>query len=182
MKESVINLKKDKNMELLGKVWFGAFEDGTDVVCVANFDMPMNVTSWPETKNDWVWQCEKIYRATQNMHDSWSLTLEQINNSPRNAYDGLRDNKLTEKQDGADWIHPKNFYRNYGHRSMSAGDVIQFGRDDQEKTYWGCAGFGFVELTYEEYSKWHDMESRERSWYIDEVNKAKHKSEEEVAC
>ena len=41
-------------------------------------------------------------------------------------------------------------------------------------------GFGFVELTYEEYSKWHDMESRERSWYIDEVKKAKYK--EEVAC
>ena len=50
------------------------------------------------------------------------------------------------------------------------------------RRYFGCAGFGFVELTYEEYSKWHDMESRgERSWYIDEVKKAKYK-EEEVAC
>ena len=185
MKESVINLEKDKIMEnkvgygLRGKVWFGAFEDGNDVVCVANFNMPAEKA--PEGANDWVWKCEKIYRATQNMFDSWSLTLEQINNSPRNAYDGLRDNKLTEKQDGADWIYPKNFYRNYGHRSMSCGDVIQFGIDNDKKRYFGCAGFGFVELTYEEYSKWHDMESRERSWYIDEVKKAKYK-EEEVAC
>ena len=168
-------------MELLGKVWFGAFEDGNEVKCVANFDMPMNVTSWPETKNDWVWQCEKIYRATQNLHDSWSLTLEQINNDPR------CDRKLEEKQDGADWIHPKNFYRNFGHRSMSCGDVVQFGRDDQEKTYWGVAGFGFVELTYDEYSKWHDMESRERSWFVDDIVKAKQvvemiEKEKEAAC
>ena len=153
---------------LRGKIWFGAFEDGNDVVCVGNFNMPA-------TKLDWVGKCEKIYRATQNLFDSWSLTLEQINNDPR------CDRKLEEKRDGAEWIHPKNFYRNYGHRSMSCGDVVQFGRDDQEKTYWGVAGFGFVELTYDEYSKWHDMESRERSWYIDELNKAKYK-EEEVAC
>ena len=165
--------KKDKIMNkvgygLRGKIWFGAFEDGNEAVCVGNFDMPA-------TKLDWVGKCEKIYRATQNMFDSWSLTLEQINNDPRSE-----GRKLEEKQDGADWISPKNFYRNYGHRSMSCGDVIQFGIDDDKKRYFGCAGFGFVELTYEEYSKWHDMESRERSWYIDEVKKAKYK--EEVAC
>lgn len=153
---------------LRGKIWFGAFEDGNEVVCVGNFDMPA-------AKLDWVSKCEKIYRATQNIMDSWSLTLEQINNESK--YDGRT---LDKKEDGADWISPKNFYRNYGHRSMSCGDVIQFGRDDDKKRYFGCAGFGFVELTYEEYSKWHDMTARDRSWFIDEVQKAKHK--EEVAC
>jgi hypothetical protein len=66
---------------------------------------------------------------------------------------------------------PKNFYRNYGHRSMSVGDVVQFGRDDQEKTYWAVAGFGFTELTYDEYSEWHDMSARDRSWFIDELKR-----------
>ena len=165
--------KKDKIMNkvgygLRGKIWFGAFEDGNEVVCVGNFDMPA-------TNIDWVSKCEKIYRATQNMFDSWSLTLEQINNDPRSE-----GRKLEEKQDGADWISPKNFYRNYGHRSMSCGDVIQFGRDDDKKRYFGCAGWGFTELTYEEYVKWHDMTARDRSYFIDEIQKAKHK--EEVAC
>ena len=112
-----------------------------DVVCVANFDLPNRSTIGPMAK------CEEIYRATQNIMDSWSLTLEQINNESK--YDGRT---LDKKEDGADWISPKNFYRNYGHRSMSCGDVIQFGRDDDKKRYFGCAGFGFVELTYEEYS------------------------------
>ena len=155
-----------------GKVWFGAFEDGNDVVCVANFAIP---TTEPTESNDWIWKCERIYTATQNLHDSWSLTLEQLNNDPR------CDRMLEEKQDGADWITPKNFYRNYGHRSMSHGDVIQFGTGDDDKKYFGCAGFGFVELTYEEYSKWHDINSRDRSWYIDDIQKAKYK-EELVAC
>ena len=160
------------NVVLDGKVWFGAFEDGNEVKCVANFSLP---TTEPTEANDWIWKCERVYKATQNIMDSWSLTLEQINNESK--YDGRT---LDKKEDGADWISPKNFYRNYGHRSMSHGDVIQFGRDDDKKRYFGCAGFGFVELTYEEYSKWHDMTARDRSWFIDEVQKAKHK--EEVAC
>ena len=160
------------NVVLDGKVWFGAFEDGNEVKCVANFSLP---TTEPTEANDWIWKCERVYKATQNIMDSWSLTLEQINNESK--YDGRT---LDKKEDGADWISPKNFYRNYGHRSMSCGDVIQFGRDDDKKRYFGCAGFGFVELTYEEYSKWHDMTARDRSWFIDEVQKAKHK--EEVAC
>ena len=177
-------------MELLGKVWFGAFEDGNDVVCVANFNMPMNVTSWPETNNDWVWQCEKIYAATQNVFDSWSLSLEQLNEV---------FGALTGKEDGADWLYPKNMKGNMradgkpiGHRSMSHGDVIQFGTGDDDKKYFGCAGFGFVELTYEEYSQWHDRDSRDRSRYIDHIQKSKQKEhtasnekvllESEVAC
>ena len=160
------------NVVLDGKVWFGAFEDGNEVKCVANFSLP---TTEPTEANDWIWKCERVYKATQNIMDSWSLTLEQINNESK--YDGRT---LDKKEDGADWISPKNFYRNYGHRSMSCGDVIQFGIDNDKKRYFGCAGFGFVELTYEEYSKWHDMTARDRSWFIDEVQKAKHK--EEVAC
>ena len=157
---------------LRGKIWFGAFEDGNEVVCVGNFNMPA-------TKLDWVGKCEKIYRATQNMFDSWSLTLEQINNDPR------CDRKLEKKEDGADWIDPKNFYRNYGHRSMSAGDVIQFGIDNDKKRYFGCAGFGFVELTNDEYDEWLNMSSRDRSWFIDDIQKAAQhqaKYKEEVAC
>ncbi len=162
---------------LRGKVWFGAFEDGNEVDCVANFNMPAERA--PEGANDWVWKCEKIYRATQNMFDSWSLSLEQLN-----SFYG----KHTGKEDGADWIYPKNMKGNrvsdgtpIGHRSMSTGDVIQFGIDNDKKRYFGCAGWGFVELTYEEYSKWHDMDSRERSWYIDEVKTYK-RNKEEVAC
>jgi hypothetical protein len=180
MQESIINLTKDKNMSdvLCGKVWFGAFEDGNEVVCVANFDMP--VEKVPVTTNDWVCNCEKIYRATQNIMDSWSLTLEQINNESKDF-----GRPLDKKEDGADWISPKNFYRNYGHRSMSCGDVVQFGRDDREKTYWAVASFGFVELTYDEYSEWHDMSARDRSWFIDDIQKAyqhQAKYKEEVAC
>ena len=48
--------KKDKIMNkvgygLRGKIWFGAFEDGNEVVCVGNFNMPAT----PEGANDWVW-------------------------------------------------------------------------------------------------------------------------------
>ena len=191
MQESVINLKKDKkimsNVVMDGKVWFGAFEDGNEVLCVANFSMP---TTEVTESNDWVWKCERIYAATQNVFDSWSLSLEQLN-----SFYG----KHTGKEDGADWIYPKNMKGNrardgkpIGHRSMSCGDVIQFGVDNQDKKYFGCAGWGFVELTYEEYSKWHDMKSRDRSEFIDDVKKAKQKEhtskdekvlvESEVAC
>ena len=81
---------------LCGKVWFGAFEDGNEVVCVANFDMP--VKKVPVTTNDWVSEGEKIYRATQNIMDSWSLTLEQINNESKDF-----GRPLDKKEDGADW-------------------------------------------------------------------------------
>ena len=177
MQESIVNLKKEKIMSdvLCGKIWFGAFEDGNEVLCVGNFDMP--VKKMPVTTNDWVWACEKIYRGTQNMFDSWSLTAEQLNEFFGDS----------EKQDGADWIAPKNMKGNrardnkpIGHRSMSVGDVVQFGRDSQEKTYWAVAGFGFVELSYSEYSEWHDMDSRERSDFIGDIARAKR--EEEVAC
>ena len=150
---------------LCGKVWFGAFED---VICVANFDMP--VKKVPVNTSDWVWACEKIYRGTQNMFDSWSLTEEQLN-------EFFGD---TEKQDGAEWIAPKNMRGNrardgkpVGHRSMSVGDVVQFGRDDQEKTYWAVAGFGFTELTYDEYSRWHDTDSRDRDMFVRDIVRAK---------
>ena len=168
---------------LCGKVWFGAFEDGNEVVCVANFDMP--VKKVPVTTNDWVWACEKIYRGTQNMFDSWSLSLEQLN-----SFYG----EHTGKEDGADWIYPKNMKGNrardgkpVGHRSMSVGDVVQFGRDDQEKTYWAVAGFGFTELTYDEYSRWHDTDSRDRDMFVRDIVKAKQvvemiEKEKEAAC
>ena len=165
MQESIINLTEDKIMNkvgygLRGKIWFGAFEDGNDAVCVANFDMPA-------VKLDWIGKCEKIYRATQNIMDSWSLTLEQINDDPR------CDRKLDKKQDGADWISPKNFYRNYGHRSMSVGDVIQFGRDHDKKVYYACASFGFTELTSREYDRWLGTDSRDRDMFVSDIVKAK---------
>ena len=153
---------------LCGKIWFGAFEDGNEVLCVGNFDLP--VKKVPVTTNDWVWACEKIYRGTQNMFDSWSLTAEQLNEFFGDS----------EKQDGADWIAPKNMKGNrardgkpIGHRSMSVGDVVQFGRDDDKKTYWAVAGFGFTELTYDEYSRWHDTDSRDRDMFVRDIVKAK---------
>ena len=146
---------------LRGKVWFGAFED---VVCVANFDMPNRSTIGQMAK------CEEIYRATQNIHDSWSLTEKQLN-----EFFGDVD-----KKDGASWIYPKNLKGNRaydgkpcGHRSMSVGDVVQFGRDDDKKTYWAVAGFGFTELTYDEYSRWHDTDSRDRDMFVRDIVKAK---------
>ena len=156
MQESIINLTKDKNMSdvLCGKVWFGAFED---VVCVANFDMPNRSTIGPMAK------CEEIYRATQNIMDSWSLTAEQL----KEEYGD------TEKKDGASWITPTNMIGNRGHRSMSVGDVVQFGRDDDKKTYWAVAGFGFTELTYDEYSRWCDTDSRDRDMFVRDIVKAK---------
>ena len=126
---------------LRGKIWFGAFEDGNDAVCVANFDMPAKPISWMA-------KCEEIYRATQNMYDSWSLTEEQLNDFFSNI----------SKEDGADWITPTNMKGNrardgkpIGHRSMSVGDVVQFGRDNDHKKYFAVAGFGFTELTSRQY-------------------------------
>ena len=151
-----------------GKVWFGAFENGNDVVCVANFSMP---TIEPTEQNDWIWKCERVYTATQNVFDSWSLSLEQLS---------VAFGELTGKEDGADWLYPKNLTGNMradgkpiGHRSMSCGDVIQFGTGDDDKKYFGCAGWGFVELTYEEYEKWHETDSRDRSRYIDRIQESK---------
>ena len=155
---------------LRGKIWFGAFEDGNDAVCVANFDMPA-------AKLDWIGKCEKIYRATQNLFDSWSLTAEQLNE----FYGDV------SKEDGADWITPTNMKGNrardnkpIGHRSMSVGDVIQFGRDHDKKVYWACATFGFTELTSRQYDRWLGTDSRDRSDFVSDIVKAKH--EEEVAC
>ena len=152
-----------------GKVWFGAFEDGNDVECVANFSLP---TIEPTEANDWIWKCERVYTATQNVFDSWSLSLEQLND---------QFGEHTGKEDGADWITPKNLKSKIvkgdiwlrGHRSMSCGDVIQFDTEGLHKKYFGCAGWGFVELTNEEYSKWLDMDSRDRSMYIDSIKKSK---------
>ena len=155
---------------LRGKIWFGAFEDGNDAVCVANFDMPA-------AKLDWIGKCEKIYRATQNLFDSWSLTAEQLNE----FYGDV------SKEDGADWIYPTNMKGNrardnkpIGHRSMSVGDVIQFGRDHDKKVYYACASFGFTELTSKQYDRWLSTDSRDRSDFVSDIVKAKH--EEEVAC
>ncbi len=163
-----MNLTEDKIMNkvgygLRGKIWFGAFEDGNDAVCVANFDMPAKPISWMA-------KCEEIYRATQNLHDSWSLTAEQLNEEYGDV----------EKKDGVSWIYPTNMRGNRGHRSMSVGDVVQFGRDDDKKTYWAVAGYGFTELTTEQYSKWLDTPSRDRDMFISDIVKVKHK--EEVAC
>ena len=167
---------------LRGKIWFGAFEDGNDAICVGNFDMPAERA--PEGTNDWVWKCEKIYRATQNMFDSWSLTEVEL----KKFYGDVT------KEDGADWIYPTNMKGNrardgkpIGHRSMSVGDVVQFGRDDDKKTYWAVAGFGFTELTYDEYCKWLDTDSRDRDMFVRDIVKAKRvveliEKEKEAAC
>ena len=162
------------NVVLDGKVWFGAFEDGNEVKCVANFSLP---TTEPTEANDWIWKCERVYRATQNIMDSWSLTADQL----KEEYGD------TEKKDGASWITPTNMIGNRGHRSMSVGDVVQFGRDDDKKTYWAVAGFGFTELTYDEYSRWHDTDSRDRDMFVRDIVKAKQvvemiEKEKEAAC
>ncbi len=144
-----------------GKVWFGAFED---VMCVANFDMPARPAVGWEAK------CEDIYRATQNLMDSWSLTEEQLNEFFGDI----------EKKDGASWITPTNMKGNRaydnkpcGHRSMSVGDVVQFGRDHDKKTYWAVAGFGFTELTSRQYDRWLGTDSRDRDMFVRDIVKAK---------